>query len=518
MRNWPVLLAITLLALALRVWHLDLAPPGFYIDEASVGINAQGIASTGRDQFGTAWPALFKALGDWKHPLIVYGAAATVKVLGLSVFSVRLAAALFGGATVLLIALLARELWPGARHTRVGVVAALVLAVMPWHVQYSRLAFESITLGATMVLASCLFLRAQRQGAAWRWCLAGAAFGLALYSYTPAKLLVPAFVCALFAAQAAGARRDPPVAGHTLGSAQGAAWLVGALLLAAVPMLITQVQHFAEIQARFNGVSVLREPQPLRAAAASYFAHLNPRYLFLDGDHNPRHAWRHWGELLIVTAPFALAGIVRALRHRTAGDLFVLAWLLLYPLGAATTSEGIPHASRSFLGAPLFALITAYGFMGVVTHLRSARMQRGLVLVSALLFAVNAAAALRWYFVKYPVYAASAFSAGFEDIVRALTPERARFASVRVAAGNYIAPEHLLVLHGFDPTGPRGFGADPYYQWSFEGDTARALAALPASDGLIARIEQLPGAKPDITASDPTGTVRWGVFRGTAAR
>ena len=157
MRNALLLLAITLFALVLRVVHLDSSPPGFFIDEASVGINAQGIATMGRDQFGTAWPALFKALGDWKHPLIVYGAAASVKLLGLSIFSVRLPAALFGCATVMLIALLARELWPDKRNRYTGPVAALVLALMPWHVQYSRMAFESITFGATMVLASWLF-------------------------------------------------------------------------------------------------------------------------------------------------------------------------------------------------------------------------------------------------------------------------------------------------------------------------------------------------------------------------
>ena len=92
MRNALLLIAITLLALVLRVTHLESSPPGFFIDEASVGINAQGIATTGRDQFGTPWPALFKALGDWKHPLIVYGAAASVEVLGLSKFQVQIAA------------------------------------------------------------------------------------------------------------------------------------------------------------------------------------------------------------------------------------------------------------------------------------------------------------------------------------------------------------------------------------------------------------------------------------------
>jgi len=517
MRNALLLLAITLLALVLRVVHLDSSPPGFFIDEASVGINAQGIATMGRDQFGTAWPALFKALGDWKHPLIVYGAAASVKLLGLSIFSVRLPAALFGCATVMLIALLARELWPDKRNRYTGPVAALVLALMPWHVQYSRMAFESITFGATMVLASWLFLVAHRRGGAFSWSLAGAAFGLALYSYTPAKLLVPAFVCALFAAQTLANQRAE-VAVRRAPDAPGAAWLVGAMVLVAVPMLVTQAQHFAEIQGRFNSVSVLREPAPLRAAATSYFAHLDPRFLFIDGDHNPRHGWRHWGELLVVTAPFALAGLLLALRRRSASDLFVIAWLLLYPLGGATTSEGIPHASRSFLAAPLFALLTAYGFIGVVGRLRNVRTQRAVVLVSALLFTVNAAAALRWYFVKYPAYAALAWSAGFEDIVRTLEADRARFSAAHVAAGNWIAPEHLQVFNGFDPSGPNGWKLDPYYQWSFDGDTAHALASLQPSDGLIARLDQLPGVQPELQAADPTGTVRWGVFRGTASR
>jgi len=193
-RSVAALLAIAALAFALRFYRLTEVPPGLYLDEASIGVEAHSVLETGRDQTGTRFPVLFKALDDYKHPLYVYGTVATEAALGPTKLAVRLPAALFGTLTVFLIAFLAMEL---SKDARAGLAAALILAVTPWHIQYSRMAWEAVTLGLTTVLALWLYFLARRRGGAWRFALAGAAFGLVLYSYTPAKLLVPAFLAAL---------------------------------------------------------------------------------------------------------------------------------------------------------------------------------------------------------------------------------------------------------------------------------------------------------------------------------
>ncbi|MEZ0228579.1 MAG: ArnT family glycosyltransferase, partial [Planctomycetota bacterium] len=290
------LLVIVSLAGPLRGFRLDSVPPGFYLDEASIGVEAHTLAETGADSTGTRWPIVFRALQDWKHPLYVYGAAASVKALGPTRTAVRLPAVIFGTLTVLLIGLLALELTGDARA---ALFAAIVLALSPWHIQYSRMAWEAVTLGFSTVLALWLYFVARRRGGAWRFALAGASFGLVLYSYTPAKLLLPAFLAVLAFIEwrdwswtgligdrvrkhVASLPLPPvdlgfgdilPIPRNAVGKRDAYA-AVGALLLVAAPMVVFQVLHFDEIQTRFRAVSVFREASPIPAIGQSYAAHL----------------------------------------------------------------------------------------------------------------------------------------------------------------------------------------------------------------------------------------------------
>lgn len=539
-----LVLAVAACAFALRFHGLESVPPGLYLDEASIGVEAHSIAETGRDQRGTLAPVLFPALQDYKHPLYVYGAALTVKALGPTRLAVRLPAVIFGTLTVVLVALLAMEL---AKDPRAGVAAALVLALTPWHIQYSRMAWEAVTLGFTAVLALWLYFLARRRGGAWRFALAGAAFGLALYSYTPAKLLVPALLVALALVEwrdfkwtnliGDRVRRHaanlpaPPI---DLGLAEllpiprlsvrprDALALAVALAVVAAPMAVFQVLHWDEIQTRFRAVSVFREASPAAAIARSYFAHLDPAFLFVRGDANLRQGWPGWGQLLIATAPFAALALLRAIARRDPEDLVLLAWLAIYPLGAALTSEGIPHASRSFLGAPLFAILAAQGALLCIDRVLS-RAGRG-VLATLLVGALvgNAALALRSYLTDYPAAAGVKWTAGVERLIPALVAKRGEVQRVHFMPSPHgdvaIVREHVLFLTGFDPALDPA-RPDSFFVW----DTGvvswpRFLAKLPRDEVLVAWPERSGGhqwgAPAWMQVADAEGRLAFEVHRG----
>src|SRR5512139_4254681 len=88
------LLVLTLLIAAfLRLWQLDTLPPGLHYDEAADTIIAQQIAR------GESAP-IFVAAYTGKEVLFFYWAAAWMKLIGPSLFAMRLAAALLGVLTV----------------------------------------------------------------------------------------------------------------------------------------------------------------------------------------------------------------------------------------------------------------------------------------------------------------------------------------------------------------------------------------------------------------------------------
>ena len=140
-RTISLLVAITLTAAILRLFHLDTVPPGVNRDEASIGITASSLFTTGKDEYGRTLPLSFESFGDWKLPLYIYTTIPFVKALGLTELAVRLPSALFGIASVVAIFFLANLLFASEV---IALMAALSLALSPWHIHISRVESEAI--------------------------------------------------------------------------------------------------------------------------------------------------------------------------------------------------------------------------------------------------------------------------------------------------------------------------------------------------------------------------------------
>ncbi len=126
---------IVLIAAALRLNRLTDVPPGVNRDEASIGVTAYSLMTTGKDEYGRFLPLSFESFGDWKLPLYIYTAIPFVKLFGLTELAVRLPSALAGVASVAAVYYLAHLLFASES---IGLLAAFSLAVMPWHIHISR--------------------------------------------------------------------------------------------------------------------------------------------------------------------------------------------------------------------------------------------------------------------------------------------------------------------------------------------------------------------------------------------
>ena len=66
------LLLIVAAGFALRLAAINLIPPSLNWDEVSLGYNAYSLLKTGRDEWGTVLPTIFRAYGDYKLPIYIY--------------------------------------------------------------------------------------------------------------------------------------------------------------------------------------------------------------------------------------------------------------------------------------------------------------------------------------------------------------------------------------------------------------------------------------------------------------
>lgn len=173
-RTLACAVAVTALAALIRCLDLGSVPYGLHGDEALTGLDARRILAEG-------WigPYVYPSgLGQPAGPL--YFTALVFAIFGESVATLRGSMAVFGVATVLMTFGLAHR-WFG-RPT--AVVAALLLATMPWHFQLSRTAFM-VTTWPLAVVGTCYLLTLACTADRSRWwsLVAGVVGGLGIYTY-----------------------------------------------------------------------------------------------------------------------------------------------------------------------------------------------------------------------------------------------------------------------------------------------------------------------------------------------
>ncbi len=405
-----LLVGVVAVAVVLRVIDLTHLPAGFFCDEAGNGYNAYSLLHTGRDETGARLPLYVWSFGvSYKNPIFIYSAMLPMALLGPTELAVRLTAAAYGVGTVVAMFFLGRALMGSA----VGLIAALLLAVCPWHLHFSRIGFELITLPFFFTLGLTSLVR-WSQG---RRTLPQAMvlFGLCLYTYVPAKLIVP-----LFLAGFACLSWRPLVTRW-----RETALAAGLLALTAAPVVLFDVRHREQSGSYFRETTVLAKPAPplelARRVASNYAAFFSPEFLFENSnDTIIRHRVADHGELYPFFAPLLVLGAAVALLRRERAMRLPLLWLALYPLAPALMNE-IPSASRGFVGAPAFCLLTAIGAGAALRVPAQLSRRRSIVFTAQTLLALAGLAVVipavgaYWalYRDQYPLYSAKYYT-GFQ--------------------------------------------------------------------------------------------------------
>ncbi|NJK52228.1 MAG: phospholipid carrier-dependent glycosyltransferase [Leptolyngbyaceae cyanobacterium SU_3_3] len=131
-----IALAFTLvIALVLRLFRLSENPVSLNQDEAVNGYDAYSLGLTMRDHHGNFLPPMLESFGDWASPTITYLTVPFVKLFGLSEWAIRLPIALLGIATIVLIYIFTVQIF---NRKKLGLLAAFLLTIMPWHITLSR--------------------------------------------------------------------------------------------------------------------------------------------------------------------------------------------------------------------------------------------------------------------------------------------------------------------------------------------------------------------------------------------
>ena len=417
-------------------------------DEAAWGYNAYSIGIDGRDEFGVRFPYKYiESFGDFKPPVYAYLSSLPVKFLGLNEFATRFPSALFGFLTIFLTYFLVKEIFPKNQNKeKIALFTALFLSISPWHIMLSRAAFEANVSTFFIVLGITLFLRAINKNM-WFLVLSVVSFAISFYIFNTARVFVPLIGLILligFRKELIKAKKEVVVSA-----------VVGLiLLLPLIPFLISP-----QAKLRYQEVNIFSNPEIVKTAnqsienddgaiwskiinnrrvfygtefAKHYLDNLNPSFLFIKGDGNPKFSTQDIGQLFIWDLPFLIIGVFILFRKKEGYYWLIPMWLLLGIIPAATARE-TPHALRIETVLPTFQILTAIGFVFFIDHLKTRlkpKMVLGMYISVLFLLFVNVFYFLHSYYSHYGRESAADWNYGYKEAYKYLSEVEDQYENI----------------------------------------------------------------------------------------
>lgn len=418
-----VLIGIILIGFFLRFYLLGVNPPSLNWDETSIGYNAYSVLLTGKDEYGNFMPLSFRSFDDYKPPVYVYLTVPSIAVFGLNAFAVRFPAALFGTLAILVIFLLVREIFdvfPSKGRDRIALISAFFLAVSPYHLQFSRAAYEGNVGLFFLMLGTYLFLVGLRKKT--MLIFSSLVFTLSAYSYHSFRLILPLYLLGLATVFYKDVFKNKSIAFIS----------IILFILLSLPIYLSLIKGQGA-EARLSMVTIFQESDALkktqeqllvdkknnnfigevfnnrrtffaREAIKGYLDHFNPNYLFMYGDGGLQHHATDFGLMYLWDLPFLLIGLFFLVRNMNK-KIFILFFLLfLAPLPAAITS-GAPHSVRAIAMMPILIIGVSCGiyyFFELLKRVKMKRFEASIEILVAILFIANFLFYLNQYYQVTP--------------------------------------------------------------------------------------------------------------------
>lgn len=498
-RQTCLLIFILVLAGFLRFWQLGKVPPSPDWDEAALGYNAYSIMKTGRDEYGQLFPLILRSFDDYKPAIFAYLVIPSIKIFGLNTFAVRFSAALLGTLAVLLVYFLVKELFISRRSASTSVrlssstapsllsknsrprparcmlplIVSFLLAISPWHLQFSRIAFETNVGLFFDILIVLLILKAFKKP----WLLILAAFfaGLNLYVYQAEKVFLPLLLLLVFLIWRQRLLKVPRK------------YLVGALALGFVLTLpfVYLTLTTPEIFLRAKGTSITADQTPFLARTVEklsrdyksrdylglildnrrvtyflafvngYLSHFDFNWLLITGDEARHHA-PGMGLLYLVELPFLLLGIYSLIFARPGSKQagvsrkakwLTFGWIFLAPIPSAFTT-GVPHAVRTIRFLPIPQILVAFGLLKAwqLINKKKPALKVLAIGLAMVFFIFNFAYFLNQYFIQQNYFNSQSWQYGYGQAIDEIKKIESKYQKIIVSNEPHLDQSYMFFL------------------------------------------------------------------------
>jgi len=431
LRKHLLLIFIAATAAFLRFYNLGSVPASMNADEAAIGYNAYSLLKTGKDEYGQILPLAFRSFDDYKAPLYVYLTVVSESVFGLCNFAVRFPSTLLGTMTVILTYLLVQAMIrsekSGFKHSeQLALLSALLLAISPWHLHFSRSAYEAnvsvffITAGLYLFFLGLVNPKV--------FIFSGISMALAMWTYHTARVFVPLAGLALIII----------FIKKILKIKKAVFFGLLTYLILIIPLIWITFSPTGLVRAK--GVSSLERPEILqrsvewmvddnsnllskifhnrrveytREIIKGYLSHYDPEFLFGERAQSKYRA-PGMGLMYLWELPVLIAGLYNLARINSQWSTLLLTIIVLAPVAAAPTLW-LPHPVRTIVFLPVLQIAVASGIFFLINRIRFLKK----IFIFTVLFVMLSSLSyyLHQYYKHMPVDFASDWQYGRQQVV-----------------------------------------------------------------------------------------------------
>ncbi|OGJ37795.1 MAG: hypothetical protein A2383_01765 [Candidatus Pacebacteria bacterium RIFOXYB1_FULL_39_46] len=450
---------IFILAIVLRFFKLGEVPIELNRDEASLGYTAYSLLETGRDERGVAWPLQIESFGDWKLPLYIYVLIPLVKVFGLTTWTVRLPSALAGVSVVVssywLVLLLIKD---KKIRTWLSLLVPWILAVSPWAVHFSHIAYEAhlaLALFLWGLVALLIVWRDFQHGRKRLGLLIGSQglWALTLVGYHAYQVFIPLFW--LMTVSLYWSTWKKFFNGHR-------SWVIASLapfIFIGTLLLFSGIQEAN--QTKFNGLSIFDldaytkqvnqyrsivpqfEQLSLVLAAnkfsaffmqlkTNFFKMISPEFLFLQGGDNHAHNLTGFGNFYPIMFFGLVVGIASLFIRPQRWQIWLGGWLLAASVAPMITFQA-NHTIRFSPAFVVIEILSVYGFIKLHQIMQKYCSRKVLITLFSFIIiglSYNAYRFLIHYYFVYPIQDARYWSWQMKTLVYWLTEQKTHYDAI----------------------------------------------------------------------------------------
>lgn len=447
-----LIICVVVIGLFVRILDISKYPPSLNWDEVSIGYNAYSVLKTGKDEWNTVLPNIFRAYGDFKLPLYLYATIPFIAFLGLNTISVKLVSILSGTILIYAVYLLLKSF--SFKNNHIPLIGALIIALSPWSFFLSRVALEA-NLFITLFIFSLYFIFKKNFN------ISIILFTLCLFSYNSARVLLPFYLFGLYL------NRPLHLKSYSI-----IIFFLGFFLFLYQTFFASTGQSRYKLVSLIDGGTINRIESRrsvlspivgkiihnkvtyfVTYSTINYLKVIDPRFLFFNGGTNYQFNIPYTALIYPIFIPFYFIGLIYLIKRKDQ----LLYWYLISPIPSAITRDA-PHTLRAIVFLCLATIIIAIGFNKI-----KSKLLLPTIFIILIIFGLN-------YFQKYINYSkiySWSWQYGYPQMVDYIKLNYSKYNHIYITKKYGEAHEFVLFNLSYDP---QKYQNDPNKSWNYHAD------------------------------------------------